>query len=46
VAAALKGWINYVLTDGQALAADANFASLPPSLQQKAIAQLSQITTS
>jgi phosphate transport system substrate-binding protein len=46
IAAALKGWINYVLTDGQALAADANFASLPSDLQQKAIAQLSQITTS
>ena len=46
IAAALKGWINYVLTEGQSLAADANFASLPSSLQQKAIAQLSQITTS
>ena len=45
IAAALKGWINYVLTDGQALAADANFAALPSSLQQKALAQLSQITT-
>ena len=35
-----------MLTEGQALAADADFASLPSSLQQKAIAQLSQITTS
>jgi len=40
---ALKGWINYVLTDGQALAADANFARLPSSLQSKALAQLDQI---
>jgi phosphate transport system substrate-binding protein len=40
---ALKGWISYVLTDGQALAADANFAPLPASLQQKALAQLDQI---
>ena len=40
----LKGWINYVLTDGQALAADVDFAPLPSSLQQKAIAQLGQIT--
>ena len=40
---ALKGWINSVLTGGQALATDANFAPLPSSLQQKAIAQLDQI---
>ena len=40
---ALKGWINYVLTDGQALAADVNFAKLPPSLQEKAVAQLDEI---
>jgi len=45
IAAALKGWINFVLTEGQTLAADADFASLPTSLQQKALAQLSQITT-
>lgn len=44
-AAALKGWINYVLTEGQALAPDTYFAPLPTSLQEKAIAQLSKITT-
>jgi len=40
---AIKGWINYVLTDGQALAADVDFAKLPDNLQQKAVAQLSQL---
>lgn len=40
---ALKGWINYLLTDGQALAADVDFAKLPPSLQEKAVAQLDEI---
>jgi len=40
---AIKGWINFVLTDGQALAADVDFAKLPDSLQQKAVAQLSQL---
>src|SRR5207344_1175467 len=36
-AAALKGWINFVLTEGQSLAPDVYFAPLPASLQQKAI---------
>ena len=40
---ALKGWINYLLTDGQALAADVDFAKLPTSLQEKAVAQLDEI---
>ena len=40
---ALKGWINYLLTDGQALAADVDFAQLPASLQEKAVAQLDEI---
>jgi len=40
---ALKGWINYLLTDGQALAADVDFAKLPASLQEKAVAQLDEI---
>ncbi len=40
---ALKGWLNYLLTGAQALAAPANFAALPSSLQQKAIAQLSTL---
>ena len=40
---ALKGWVNYLLTDGQDLAAGANFAKLPSSLQQQAVTQLSQM---
>jgi phosphate transport system substrate-binding protein len=40
--AALKKYINFVLTDAQALANDANYAKLPTELQQKAIAQLSK----
>jgi phosphate transport system substrate-binding protein len=42
---ALRGWINYILTEGQSLAPDVDFAPLPSSLQQKAVAQLDQITT-
>jgi phosphate transport system substrate-binding protein len=45
-AAALKGWINFVLTQGQELAPDVDFAPLPTNLQDKAIAQLDEITTS
>jgi phosphate transport system substrate-binding protein len=37
---ALKGWLNYLLTDGQALANPNNYAKLPASLDQKALAQL------
>ena len=40
--AALKKFINFMLTDAQKLANGANFAALPTSLQQKAIAQLSK----
>jgi len=40
---ALKGWVNYLLTDAQALAEGANFAQLPANLQQQAVAQLSQM---
>lgn len=43
VASALKGWLNYVLTDGQALAEGVDFAALPSSLAQKAVDQISQI---
>jgi phosphate transport system substrate-binding protein len=39
----VKGYVNYVLTDGQAIAKDVNFAALPSSLQQKALAQLNKI---
>lgn len=40
---ALKSFLTYVVGDGQKLAADALYAALPSSLQQKAQAQLSQI---
>lgn len=44
VAANLKGWITYLLTDGQALANDVDFATLPASLATQAIGQLDKIT--
>lgn len=44
VGAALQGWINYVLTDGQSLAPEVDFAPLPASVQEAAIAQLEKIT--
>jgi phosphate transport system substrate-binding protein len=37
---ALKAFINFILTDGQDLAADVNYAPLPEELAAKAIAQL------
>ena len=40
---AVKGFVTYVLTDGQALAQSVNFAKLPDSLQQKALAQLDKV---
>jgi phosphate transport system substrate-binding protein len=43
-ASAIRGWINYVLTDGQKLAPDADFAPLPTSLRDSAIAQIASIT--
>ena len=42
---AIKGYLNFMLTEGQDLAADANYAKLPDSFRQKAIDQLGQITT-
>ncbi len=39
-AEALKAFLNYILTDGQDLAADVNYAPLPAGLDAKAIAQL------
>ena len=42
----LKGWITYLLTDGQDLANDADFAKLPKELADEALAQLDQITNS
>lgn len=44
-ASAIRGWLNYVLTDGQKLAPDVDFAPLPASLQQKAIAQIASIVS-
>jgi phosphate transport system substrate-binding protein len=40
---ALKAFLNYILTDGQGLAEGVNYAKLPDSLQQKAVAELSKI---
>jgi phosphate transport system substrate-binding protein len=39
----VKGFVRYVLTDGQALAKDVNFAALPSGLQQKALGQLDKV---
>jgi phosphate transport system substrate-binding protein len=39
-AALVRGFVRYMLTDGQSIAKDTNYAPLPSSLQQKAIAQL------
>jgi phosphate transport system substrate-binding protein len=38
------GWLTYLLTDAQDLAADVDFAKLPTSLQEKALAQVAKIT--
>ena len=40
---ALKSFLTFVLNDGQALAEGANYAKLPSALQQKAVAQLTQL---
>jgi phosphate transport system substrate-binding protein len=41
---ALKGWLNYIYTDGQQLASTIDYAPLPKSLVTKAKAQVKQIT--
>jgi phosphate transport system substrate-binding protein len=41
--AALKAYLKYLLTDGQKLLPDLDFAPLPKTLQDKAIAQLDKI---
>jgi len=41
---ALQGWLHYLLTDGQALANPSNYAKLPASLDQKALAQIDTMT--
>jgi phosphate transport system substrate-binding protein len=40
----LKAFLTYLLTDGQALLTDLDYAPLPKTLQDKAIAQLDQLT--
>jgi phosphate transport system substrate-binding protein len=45
-AANLKGWLGYLLGDGQKLLPELNYAPLPASLDQKAAAQLSKIGSS
>jgi phosphate transport system substrate-binding protein len=40
---ALKAWLSYLVNGAQSLANQAEYASLPASLQQKANAQLSQL---
>jgi phosphate transport system substrate-binding protein len=40
---ALKGYLNFLLTDGQALNESVNFAKLPTAYRTKAIAQLNSI---
>jgi phosphate transport system substrate-binding protein len=42
--AAMKGYLNFVLTDGQDLAKDAGYAPLPAQLAQDAVHQLDQLT--
>ena len=39
----LKGYLNYILTEGQGFAADVDIAKLPSGLDQQAIAQLSKL---
>jgi phosphate transport system substrate-binding protein len=39
----VKAFVRYVLTDGQALAKEVNFAALPSSMQQKALGQLDKV---
>ena len=43
--AALKAYLQFLLTDGQKLLPDIDFAPLPKSLQDKAVAQLAKIQT-
>jgi phosphate transport system substrate-binding protein len=42
-AGAIKGWLTYLLTEAQDLAKDVDFAPLPASLRDKALAQIAQI---
>lgn len=42
-ATAIRGWLTYLLTEGQDLAEDADFAPLPTALRDRALAQIAQI---
>jgi len=42
--AALKGWLTYILGDGQKLAKTVNYAALPKSFIKKALATVKKIT--
>src|SRR3954465_9671310 len=44
VAEALKGWINFLLTDGQNLASSIGYAKIPSEVAAMAVAQLAKIT--
>ena len=44
-ATAVKDYVRYLLTDGQPIAKDVNFAALPSGLQQKALAQLDKLAS-
>jgi phosphate transport system substrate-binding protein len=39
----IQGWLTYLLTDAQDLAADVDFAKLPDELREKALAQIDEI---
>jgi phosphate transport system substrate-binding protein len=43
-AALVKGFVKWLLTDGQALAASVNYSKLPTELQTKALAQLDKVS--
>ena len=44
-AALLKAYLTYLLTDGQDMLGDLDYAPLPASIQDKAVAQLDKITS-
>ena len=44
-AALVKAYISYLIGDGQDLLGDLDYAPLPKSIQDKAVAQLDQITS-
>ena len=43
VAAAIRGFLTYLLTDGQKAAAAIDYAALPAALQAKALANIAKI---